>query len=113
MLHHILVKWTDEVRNKAALAAEVEALFQDVLAVDGVHGVTVHPNVIDRPNRYDLLIRIDMEESALPPTMTVPPTTAGRTNTVISWRRRPSLTANESTGLLFVCGSPVFMQTGA
>ena len=66
MLHHILVKWTDEVHNKTALSAEVEALFQDVLTVSGVHGVTVHPNVINRPNRYDLLIRIDMDESALP-----------------------------------------------
>ena len=31
-----------------------------------VHGVEVIPNVIDRPNRYDLLIRIAMDESALP-----------------------------------------------
>lgn len=66
MQHHILVKWTEAVTDKAALAAEVEALFQGVLCVEGVHGVTVHPNVIDRPNRYDLLIRIRMEESALP-----------------------------------------------
>ena len=66
MLHHILVKWTDAVPDKAALAAEVEALFQGVLAVDGVHGVTVHANVVNRPNRYDLLIRIDMDEAALP-----------------------------------------------
>lgn len=66
MLHHILVKWTDEVSDKAALAAEVERLFQGVLTVNGVCGVTVHPNVINRPNRYDLLIRIDMDENALP-----------------------------------------------
>lgn len=66
MQHHILVKWTDAVSDKASLAAEVEALFRGVLCVEGVHGVTVHPNVIDRPNRYDLLIRICMEESALP-----------------------------------------------
>ena len=66
MLHHILVKWTAEVTDKPALAAEVEALFRGVLTVDGVHGVTVHPNVIDRPNRYDLLICIDMDQAALP-----------------------------------------------
>ena len=66
MLHHILVKWTDDVTDKSALVAEVEALFQGVLDVHGVHSVTVHPNVIDRPNRYDLLIRIDMDEQALP-----------------------------------------------
>ena len=66
MLHHILVKWTNEVTDKPALAAEVEKLFQGVLSVPGVHGVTVHPNVIDRPNRYDLLIRISMDVEALP-----------------------------------------------
>lgn len=66
MLHHILVKWTDEVTNKPALATEVETLFQGVLTVDGVHSVSVHPNVIDRPNRYDLLICITMDEQALP-----------------------------------------------
>ncbi len=31
-----------------------------------MHSITVHPNVIDRPNRYDLLIRIDMDAEALP-----------------------------------------------
>ncbi len=66
MLHHILVKWNDTVADKAALLPEIEALFQGVLTVPGVHGITLHPNVIDRPNRYDLLIRIRMEESALP-----------------------------------------------
>ena len=30
MLHHIHVKWTDDVTDKAALAAEVEALFHGV-----------------------------------------------------------------------------------
>lgn len=65
MLHHILVKWTDEVTDKPALAAEVEQLFQGVLTIEGVHGVTVKPNVINRPNRYDLLICIDMDEQAL------------------------------------------------
>lgn len=66
MLHHILVKWTDAISDKASLAKEVERLFQGVLTVDGMHSVTVHPNVINRPNRYDLLIRIDMDEQALP-----------------------------------------------
>ncbi len=66
MKHHILVKWTDEVQDKAALAHKVEHLFQGVLAVDGVHCVSVKRNIIDRPNRYDLLICITMDVSALP-----------------------------------------------
>ncbi len=66
MLHHILVKWTEEVQDKAALVQEVGQLFEGVLRVPGVHSVRLFPNVIDRPNRYDLLIRIEMEDNALP-----------------------------------------------
>ena len=35
MLHHILVKWTEEVTDKPALAAQVKALFQGVLSMEG------------------------------------------------------------------------------
>ncbi|MBQ8202028.1 MAG: hypothetical protein IJZ74_09730 [Clostridia bacterium] len=66
MLHHILVKWNEQVDDKASLLPGIDTLFQGVLNVPGVHGVTLHPNVIDRPNRYDPLIRIEMDESALP-----------------------------------------------
>lgn len=66
MLHHILVKWKERPSDPAALNAQIASLFQGVLTVPGVHGVEVIPNVVDRPNRYDLLIRIAMDESALP-----------------------------------------------
>ncbi len=66
MLHHILVKWNSGVTDKAALLPEIDVLFQRVLDVPGVHAVTLHPNVIDRPNRYDLLICIRMDRDALP-----------------------------------------------
>lgn len=66
MLHSILVKWNEQVTDKAALLPDIEALFQGVLTVPGVHAVTLHPNVIDRPNRCDLLICIRMDLSALP-----------------------------------------------
>lgn len=66
MKHHILVKWNEDAGDRAALAAGAEALFRETLAIPGVHGVSVHPNVIDRPNRYDLLIELDMDRDALP-----------------------------------------------
>lgn len=64
--HHILVKWNDQVPDKAALLPGIREVFQGVLEVEGVHGITLHPNVIARPNRYDLLILIDMDKAALP-----------------------------------------------
>lgn len=66
MRHHILVKYNEQVQDKAALIPEITALFRETLAIPGIHGVEVRPNVIDRPNRYDLMIVIDMEPSALP-----------------------------------------------
>lgn len=66
MLHHILVKWETPPADVAARCREVEAVFAGALDIPGVHGVSVKPNVIDRPNRYDLLIVVDMDEAALP-----------------------------------------------
>jgi len=65
MKHHILVKWKEKPADCEALNREIEALFQDVLRVQGVHRVEVIPNVVDRPNRYDLLIAITMDPDAL------------------------------------------------
>ena len=66
MQHHILVKWKERPADAAARLHEVEQVFQPCLDIPGVHEIKVIPNVIDRPNRYDLLIRITMEEAVLP-----------------------------------------------
>lgn len=65
MKHHILVKWADPAMREESVCREVEALFQETLAIPGVHKVEVLPNVVDRPNRYDLLILITMDREAL------------------------------------------------
>ena len=66
MQHHILVKWKERPADATARQREVENVFAPCLEVPGMHRVEVIPNVIDRPNRYDLLIRITMDEAALP-----------------------------------------------
>ena len=65
MRHHILVKWNGQAPDHRLLRREIEALFQDILAVPGIHRVEVLPSVIDRPNRYDLLILLTMDKEAL------------------------------------------------
>ena len=65
MKHHILVKWNEKAPNHDRLREEIETLFQGALEVPGIHRVDVLPNVIDRPNRYDLLILLTMEKDAL------------------------------------------------
>ena len=66
MKHSILAKWNETVTDKAALLAQVRALYAAADDIPGVHGVTVHPCCIDRPNRYDLMIVLDMDKEALP-----------------------------------------------
>lgn len=66
MLHHILVKWNEQVTDKAAIADEVRTLYASATAIPGVHAVAIKPNVTDRPNRYDLLIVLDLPAEALP-----------------------------------------------
>ncbi len=65
MKHHIIVKWNDKVEDKAALIPDIKELFDKTLTIEGIHKVELIPNVIERPNRYDLMIAITMEESAL------------------------------------------------
>lgn len=67
MKHCILVKFREDVEDdeRKDLLPDIRLLFERLTALDGIHGVEVIPNVIDRPNRYDLLIRIDMDREAL------------------------------------------------
>lgn len=65
MLHHILVKWKEAPADPQALRGEIQALFEGALTIPGVHQVEVLPNVVNRPNRYDLLIRLRMSPDAL------------------------------------------------
>ena len=68
MKHCILVKYNADIdaAKKEKLLSEIKEVFSGLSAIEGIHGVEVIPNVVDRPNRYDLLIRIDMEKETLP-----------------------------------------------
>ena len=67
MKHDILIKYKPEItkERKAELIPEIKALFEHTTEISGIHGVTLYPNVVERENRYDLLIEIDMERDAL------------------------------------------------
>ena len=67
MKHCIIVKFSESVSSaaKQALIPEIRELFENTKATDGIHEVTLRSNVIDRPNRYDLVIEIDMDPEAL------------------------------------------------
>ena len=66
MKHCILVKWNSLVENKSQIVKEVRNIFLKLLTVNGIHDVKLHENVIDRANRYDLMICIEMDKEVLP-----------------------------------------------
>ena len=65
MKHYIIAKLKEGV-DKYALVDPVTKIFKKTLAIPGIHGVKVKPCCIDRPNRYDLMIEIEMDKEALP-----------------------------------------------
>ena len=65
MKHHILVKYNETVTDKAALLKQIGALYEKAKDIPGIRGVTLLPNCVDRPNRYDLMIVLDMDREAL------------------------------------------------
>lgn len=66
MKHNIIVKWNDSVADKKAILSPVRALFADARKIEGIHAAEIIENCIDRPNRYDCMITVHMEKTALP-----------------------------------------------
>ena len=67
MIHCILAKFLPSVKpeQKARIAEEVRELFSGLLTQPGFRRVKVLRNCVDRSNRYDILITIDMDASVL------------------------------------------------
>lgn len=66
MKHYIIAKFKPEVDNKAALMPRIRQIFSAAAETEGVYGAEVFENCTPRDNRYDVMIVIDMEASALP-----------------------------------------------
>ena len=65
MKHCILVKWNKEIKDKNAMADTVKSVFDKLLSIQGIHEIKYRKNCIDRENRFDLLISIDMDKAVL------------------------------------------------
>ena len=66
MKHYILAKYNENVRDKSALLLDIRKLFASGEEIDGVQSYSVIPNCIDRANRYDVMIVVEMDKDALP-----------------------------------------------
>ena len=65
MKHYIIVKLKDRA-NTEELAKKAKEIFAETLEIPGVHSVKVKKSCSELPNRYDLMIIMDIEPQALP-----------------------------------------------
>ena len=67
MKHLILAKFRPEITPEAkkGMLPEIRRIFDGTLSIDGVHGVKVYSNCVNRENRYDVMIELTMDRSAL------------------------------------------------
>lgn len=66
MKHCILVKWNTLVKDKRAILPEINVIFGKLLSLQGISAVNIFENVVNRPNRYDLMICVEMDKEFLP-----------------------------------------------
>lgn len=66
MKHHIIVKFNSSVADKPALIDAIRRHFAPAASLSGVRSVALYPSSVELPNRYDLMIVLDMEDEALP-----------------------------------------------
>ena len=65
MKHYIIVKFVEGTDVKA-LVEPVRAIFEETLAIPGIHTLELCVSNSDIANRYDLMIIIDTDKEALP-----------------------------------------------
>lgn len=64
MKHYIIVKFTQGT-DYCALAEPVRKIFEETLSIPGIHNVDIRLSNSDRPNRFDMMIIMDMDKAAL------------------------------------------------
>lgn len=65
MKHCILAKYNQRVQDKTAALARIRGIFSVCGEIAGVRGAEVFSCCVDRANRYDVMIVLDMDKDAL------------------------------------------------
>ncbi len=67
MKHCIIVKFIPDITHKIekSFIEQIQELFDNCKEIDGIHDVKVFNCCVNKDNRADIMIQIDMEKSAL------------------------------------------------
>ena len=64
MKHYIIVKFNENAQ-KEKLINPIKELFQNATNIKGVEKIDIYESNMDLPNRYDLMIKMDLSKAAL------------------------------------------------
>ncbi len=64
MKHYIIVKFNENV-DKEKLINPIKELFQKAMNINEIVKVDIYESNMDLPNRYDLMIKMDLSKVAL------------------------------------------------
>ena len=64
--HFIIVKWNSSMYDKKSILSDIQSIFSKLLVYKEVKSIQFFENVVDRSNRYDLMIVIEMDKEILP-----------------------------------------------
>ena len=64
MKHYIIVKF-NEIAEKEKLINPIKELFQKAMSIKDIVKVDIYESNMDLPNRYDLMIKMDLSKDAL------------------------------------------------
>lgn len=65
MKYLIIVKFKEDVLERKAILTNIENLFKSAEEMEGISHVNLYYNQIPLPNRYDLMIEIEMNKESL------------------------------------------------
>lgn len=65
MKHYIIVKWNNLMTDKHEKVAEIRHIFEKTLEIPGINKIEIKENVVDRENRFDLMICVEMDKKSL------------------------------------------------
>ena len=64
MTHYIIVKFNENTEKKSIINP-IKELFQKASTIKEVEKVDIYESNMDLPNRYDLMIKMDLSKAAL------------------------------------------------
>lgn len=64
MKHYIIVKFNEKI-EKEKIIDPIRELFQKAIKIKEVEKVEIYESNMDLPNRYDLMIKMDLSKNAL------------------------------------------------